>query len=198
MKQGNRTKPKIYLKALRIQAELLNCSEWPMEMHFAVVQAKATTVNTASWVDCADKFFKDNTMEHTNDAIDFVDNTSSYQVSMKWMALNNQRFNILTHMKKVLGPKATVYGSSSTHYTVPSTTSVLVGAAETGARNDLWSIDKYMKCDKWIEFSDAQERMPNHGFFILWWVVQQNMNDTNIGDTEVLCLNLQNTIVWRE
>ncbi len=140
----------IKLSGIHCCWQFINTTERPIEVHWCMVQLKDREgfANT----DLQTQFWRD-TISITSRSRNFAP-SASWDMRFFCSKLNPDKFNIITHKRRILDPK--------------------IGAAETGP-NELkdgrwmWKMDKYFKINKKITFDGPTSTVPQRAFICLFW-----------------------------
>lgn len=125
-------------------------TDTPYEVHWALCQMKQDTDSVSDILPyIRTEFFRD-TRSLNSRTRDFQDCTavSPYDYSYNCLHLNKDRFNILSHKRRILNARD----------------------SNTSVNNSwTWKINKYFKINKQIEFTDMNDTFGKHPFFVVYW-----------------------------
>lgn len=168
---NGRVGPTIKLSGFKLCDEFTNNNGYPIEMHYAVLQLKDNDGSTAiSLSEVKDKFFRE-TASTTKRAIDFVDASldNTWKMSMKCNPINPDKFNIITHQRRIMDsmtPNGGAAGSSNPR-------------RSTREAKFYWKNHKWYPLDKKATFNESTSTIPNRPFLVVYWWTTVNRNDFN-------------------
>lgn len=157
---GERNNIFLFLKGIdfcfNFSIDLAGSNAFPtrdLEVHWAVIQSKCTIDGADPNVEfegyIKNDFFRDNRNETERES-PFVDAVAASPFEFKYncLPLNTDRFNVLTHKRRVI---------------VPGTNEGIASG-----RNK-WKIHKYMKINKRIAFDSPTSIYPKNPIAVVWW-----------------------------
>lgn len=161
----------IRLSGFKLCDEFTNNTGYPIEMHYAVLQLKENAgATTVSVTEVKDKFFRDASLANAR-AIDFVDagTDNTWKMSMKCNNINPDKFNIITHQRKIMDsmtPNGGPVGTSNPRRTVKDA-------------QFHWKNHKWYPIKKNVTFQGSTPIIPNRPYIVVYWWTTVNRSDYN-------------------
>lgn len=149
----NRHPDLIHLSGIKTCYNFVNQTNIPVEVHFAICQSKAKLLSGQQ--DLTEDFFRDNS-GNSQDHLNF-DFTTDWDIRYQCNAINPDKWNIITHTKRILWPK-----SSDT---------------ATGQGQYFWRHEKYYNLQKRIRFDNISTVLNTEPFIVLVWCVELLQGD---------------------
>lgn len=148
----------VYCPGFKICQTFYNDALYPIEIHWAVLRFKNkefSTLDTALPEVRAD-FFRDPINIADREA-DFPTSTAAYDQRLKCYPINQNRFDIMTHQKFMMGGKlSTISVNDSKH---------------------VMRIEKWFRINKKLEFETPTAVNPNFPFILVSWACNVDPND---------------------
>lgn len=153
---GGRLSSQINLRGIKVCEEFYNDNDFPIEVHFAIVQLK----HKAAGDDLGEietSFFRDTTSDIKRSRNFPTGGVGSDLKAVKCLPLNPDKFHIITHTKRTLGSVKVVDSSAGNQ-------SVLL--KESGFH---WKHDRYYKINRTVAFDEIDQQLPERPFYCLYW-----------------------------
>lgn len=168
---NGRIGPTINLRGFKLCDEFTNNNGYPIEMHYAVLQLKENADFSAIGIaDIRDKFFR-NTESTTGRASEFIeaalDNT--WKMSMKCNPINPDKFNIITHQRRLLDSMTPNGGAAGT-------SNPRRGVHEAKYH---WKNHRWFPINKQVTFESSTNQVPQRPYVVVYWWTTVNRSDYN-------------------
>lgn len=172
----------VHLSGLKACYMFENRQDKPFEVHFAIVQGKASQLSGQQ--DLETEFFRNNT-DNTRATDDFTQDNSEWNQRYLCAPINSDKWNIITHTKRILWPK----GSDTA----------------TGTGTYFWKHEKYYPIKRNIRFDRTFRSVNTEPFVICVWCVELHKEDAPfVGDPPIyvpyssaIDLHTATTAYWR-
>lgn len=162
---GHRQSHSIRLSGIKCCWEFINNQDYPIEVHWALCQYKTQGEQS---IDFKTDFFRDPAGTTTR-TTSFTDGGANWFLAYKCLGINPDRFNIVTHKRKILDSRT---GG---------------GTDSRSTREALWywKINKYYKLNKTVTFENAADTQPMRPYVIFYWWVSVRRADYNSAHSAV-------------
>jgi len=193
IRPGGRTKSRIFVKGIQLQATFECCLEYPMILNVAVVQPKPTDYDTL--VELKTDFFNNRLESAADGDKNFTNDTSTYQPGMNWDTINTDKLNVLTRFTKQLQPQSYTYAELNT-----TTAETTTGVANTvNGPAQCYRMNKFFPLNSYFEFKTPQGNYPTHPIFFIYWMTQSvPAFFGQTADKNVCCIYKRTTVLYKE
>lgn len=153
----------IRMKGIHVCDMIINHLTYPIEVHWALCQEKHKDV-----ADLETDFFRDTT-NTTDRSSNFESGTTPWDQKYTCFRINPDKWNIVTHKRRVLDPKK----NSDTY---------IQNLSEVRWR---WKIDKFFPLKQRVVFDSSAATEPTKPYIVFMWWQAVDVADANLLDNQV-------------
>lgn len=163
----------IRLRGFRICDEFANNLGYPIELHYTIIQLKENVGGSADVTGplLARDFFR-NPTSTSEKSTDFVNhfNGAGWDINYKCLNLNPDKFNIITHKRKIMDSMTPNGGTINT-----SDNQI----QSTRERSWFWKCHKWYPIKKRHSFDKTTDRIPQRPYIVMYWWTALRRSDHN-------------------
>ena len=188
---NTRLTPNVRLSGFKCCDEFSNNNGYPIEMHYAIVQLKENVEPADIDRALLSRDFFRNPTSSVERATDFETPSGihSWDINYKCLNLNPDKFNILTHKRKILDSKTPNGGTISTSNPINN----------TKESSWYWKLHRWYPVKKKHSFDKPTHVIPQRPYVVMYWWQAINRSDHNAnapGDSAV-SLETQDVVYYR-